>query len=147
MLLERQSHRLMQVGASLFLFALVVGFFVPQFALPRMALSVHLIAISRGLFLMVAGLVWPRLGASAGMLRATYWLLLYGCFAGLGANLLAASWDAGQTLLPVAAGEAHGSPWEEQVIGIVLRSGGAALILGTALFIWGLRRGPASRQP
>jgi hydroxylaminobenzene mutase len=44
----------------LFLLALFVGLAVPKFALPRLALSTHLLGIMQGTFLLVAGSLWPR---------------------------------------------------------------------------------------
>lgn len=62
----RQGHRLLQAGMLLFLFALLVGLVVPTFAMPRLGLSTHLLGIMQGVFLMVLGLLWPRLRVSAG---------------------------------------------------------------------------------
>jgi (hydroxyamino)benzene mutase len=138
----RQGHRLLQIGMALFLGALFVGVAVPQFAVPRLALSAHLLALMQGLFLMVVGLLWPRLGLSLGLARAAFWLALYGCFAPFIANLLGAVWAAGNTLLPIAAGPAHGSPVQEGIITLALRTGGASLIGASALILWGLRALP-----
>jgi hypothetical protein len=54
-----QGHRLLQVGAALFLLALFVGIAIPAFAVPRLGLSTHLLGITQGIFLLVLGLVWP----------------------------------------------------------------------------------------
>ena len=135
----RQGHRLLQVGVLLFLYALLLGLAIPSFSLPRLALSAHLLAIMQGLFLMVAGLFWPRLKLAPAAALAAFWLLLYGCFATSAANLLGAAWHAGNTLLPLAAGAARGSALQEGVIAAGLRTGGAALILVLALVAWGLR--------
>jgi hydroxylaminobenzene mutase len=139
----RQGHRLLQVGVSLFLYALLLGLIVPQFAVPRLALSAHLLAIMQGLFLMAVGSFWPRLRLAPGASRAAFWLLVYGCLATGAANLLGAAWAAGNTMLPIAAGAAHGSALQEGIIGAGLRTGGVALIASTLLILWGLR-GPAA---
>jgi hypothetical protein len=52
---RRYGRRLQQVGAGLFLLGLLVGLAVPRFALPRLALSTHLLGLMQGLFLLVAG--------------------------------------------------------------------------------------------
>lgn len=135
----RQGHRLLQTGMFLFLAALLVGLAVPRFAVPRLGLSLHLLGLMQGLFLMLASLFWERLRLPVAMFRAAFWLTLYGCFAPLTANLLAATWGAGQTLLPMAAGQAHGSPLQERIITILLRTGGASLIAAAILILWGLR--------
>ena len=133
------GQRLVQLGVLLFLISLLIGLAVPLFSVPRLALSVHLLGLMQGLFLAVVGLLWPRLVMRRRALLATFWFLAYGCVAAWTANLLAAVWGAGNTILPIAAGAARGTPVQETVIAIVLRSGGAALILGTGLLLWGLR--------
>lgn len=57
----RDGQRLLCVGALLFLFALLVGLAVPGFAVPRLGLSTHLLGLMQGTFLLVAGLLWPKL--------------------------------------------------------------------------------------
>jgi (hydroxyamino)benzene mutase len=135
----RQGHRLLQSGMALFLGALLIGLLIPRFRVPRLGLSTHLLALTQGLFLMIAGLFWERLQLAAGLRRATFWLALYGCLAPLLANLLAAVWGAGNVLLPLAAGAAHGSEMQEAIIAGLLRTGGASLIVTAALALWGLR--------
>jgi hydroxylaminobenzene mutase len=99
--LEGQSHRFFQVGMLLFLFALLVGLVVPKFAVPRLGLSTHLLGIMQGIFLMVLGGLWPRLQLTAGMSRLGAFLAIYGCFAAWTANLSAAIWGAGNSMLPI----------------------------------------------
>ncbi len=135
----RQGQRLLQVGMFLFLGALLVGLAIPSFAVPRLGLSAHLVALMQALFVMVLGLFWHRLALPLAMLRAAFWLALYGCFAPVTATLLAATWAAGSTLLPQAAGSAHGSALQEGIIAGLLRTGGASLIVMSILVLWGLR--------
>jgi hydroxylaminobenzene mutase len=118
---------------------------VPHFAVPRIGLSAHLLGIMQGLFLMVMGLVWPRLRLGRALLRLAFCLVLYGCLAPWAANMLAAIWGAGNALLPMAAGQAHGSPLQEGIIAVALRTGGASLIAAAALILWGLRLSAAER--
>lgn len=134
-----QGHRLLQLGMLLFLCALFVGLAVPQFAVPRIALSAHLLGIMQSLFLMVTGLLWPRLRLAPALFRITFWLVVYGCLAPWTANVLAAIWGAGGAMLPMAAGQAHGSPLQEGIIAVALRTGGASLIVVAILILWGLR--------
>jgi hydroxylaminobenzene mutase len=137
---DSTGHRLIQVGVSLFLCALLVGIAIPRFTVPRLALATHLLGITQGLFLIALGLVWPRLQLSARLARLAFSAVVYGCLAAWSANFLAAVWGAGNTLLPMAAGSAHGTAFQETVVVVALRTGGAALIVATALVLWGLRR-------
>lgn len=136
---SHQGHRLLQAGISLFLLALIVGLLIPRFTLPRVGLSVHLLGILQGLFLMVIGVLWPRLRLARAASRIGAWLAVYGCFAAWIANLLAGVWGAGSTLLPIAAGTARGSEIQETIIALGLRSAAVALIAATILVLWGLR--------
>jgi hydroxylaminobenzene mutase len=141
----RQGHWLIFSGLSLFLLALFVGIAVPHFAVPRLALSAHLLGIMQGIFLMTMGLVWPRVALSNKSLWFAFCLLVYGCFAAWLANILAATWGAGNTLLPLAARPAHGSVQQETVIAFGLRSAAVALIISVLLLLWGLRRAVENR--
>lgn len=136
---SRQGHRLLQLGMLVFLIALLVGLAVSQFAVPRLGLSAHLIAIMQGLFLMVSGLLWPKLQLTRAMARAAFWLAVYGCFAAWTANVLAGVWGAGNSMLPIAAGAARGSTLQEGIIAIGLRTAAVSLISAAMLILWGLR--------
>jgi (hydroxyamino)benzene mutase len=136
---RRQGHRLLQSGVLLFLLALLAGLVVPRFAVPRLGLSTHLLGIMQGTFLMVLGLLWPRLRVTRPMRRAGVFLAVYGCFAAWTANLSAAIWGAGNSMLPIAAGSAHGSSIQEGTIAIALRSAAVSLIAVSLLVLWGLR--------
>lgn len=142
---QRQGHRLLQVGVAVFLLALLIGLAIPAFAVPRLGLSAHLVGLMQGLFLMLMGLTWPRLRLSTAMSRIGVWLAVYGCAAPLMANLLAGIWGAGNTMLPMAAGQAHGSAPQEIMIAVGLRTGGASLIALCIVVLWGLRA-PAVAQ-
>ena len=136
---RRRGHRLLQVGSLLFLLALLVGLAVPRFAVPRLGLSTHLLGLMQGTFLMVLGLVWPRLKLSGAQSRVGFVLAVYGCLAAWLANLLGAVWAAGNTMLPLAAGAARGSEFQEMVIRVLLVSAALSLIVALTLTVWGLR--------
>lgn len=136
---RRQGHRLLQVGMLLFLLALLVGLAVPTFSVPRLGLSTHLLGIMQGIFLMAIGVLWPRLRVTRLMGRVGVFLAVYGCLAAWTANLLAAIWGAGNSMLPIAAGPAHGSSIQEGVIAIALRSAAVSLIAVSLVILWGLR--------
>ena len=46
---------------------------------------------------------------------------------------------AGNAVLPIAAGAAHGTSIQEGVIALALRSAAVSLIAGVVLVLWGLR--------
>ena len=139
---RRDGHRLLQVGGLLFLLGLVVGLGVPKFTLPRLALSTHLLGMTQGTFLMVGGLLWPKLKltrAASGIGRV---LATYGCLAAWTANLLGAVWGAGASMVPMAAGGARGSAFQEATIRVLLMSAAVSLVCVAVLILWGLRTAP-----
>lgn len=146
--ISRQGHRLLQIGVTLLLLSALLGLAVPQFAVPRLALSAHLVGILQGLLLLALGLVWPRLRLGPAQSRIAFWLVVYQSIAAPLSNLLAGAWGAGNSIIPMAAGAAHGTAAQEAVINAGLRSAGAALIVGLVLILWGLRLGvgPLSRE-
>jgi len=140
--LRRDGHRLLQLGALLFLLGLLVGLGVPRFTVPRLALSTHLLGIMQGTFLMVVGLLWPRLRFTRSSSRIGHGLAIYGCLAPWTANLLGAVWGAGNSMLPMAAGGARGNAFEEGAIRVLLVSGALSLVAMAVLILWGLRMSP-----
>src|SRR3954452_7243456 len=145
-MIDRSNHDallLLRSGVLLFLVALLVGLVVPTFAVPRLGLSVHLLGLLQGMFLMVLGLIWPQLRLTRGMGRLGAGLAVYGCLAAWTANLLAAIWGAGNSMLPIAAGTAHGSRIQELVITVALRTAAISLIAATVVVLWGLRTRPS----
>jgi len=136
---SHQGQRLLQAGILLFLFALLVGLAVPRFTVPRLGLSTHLLGIMQGIFLMVTGVLWPKLRLTPALFRVGSWLAVYGCFAAWTANLLAGVWGAGNPMLPLAAGQARGSALQEIIIATGLRTAAVSLIAVAILILWGLR--------
>jgi (hydroxyamino)benzene mutase len=135
----RQGHRLIQVGLSLFLIALLTGLVVHKLPLPRLALSAHLLGIMQGTFLAVVGLLWPRLTLGRFSSKITFVLVVYGCLAAWLANLLGAMWAAGGAMVPFAAGDARGSTLQEVLIRVGLRTAAVSLILALLFLLWGMR--------
>jgi hydroxylaminobenzene mutase len=138
-MLSRQGHRLLQVGVALFLFSSLEGFVIPYLPVPRLGLSVHTLSALQGVILVALGLLWPRLNLGARASRIAYWLLVYSTFATLVPYVLAAVWGAGNSIIPLAAGDAHGSAFQEAVIDVVLMSAAPAIPISLALILWGLR--------
>lgn len=141
---RRDGHRLLQVGGLLFLLGLLVGLAVPGFAVPRLALSTHLLGMTQGTFLLAAGLVWPKLRLTRPMSRIGCGLATYGCLAPWTANLCGALWGAGASMMPIAAGSARGTGFQEGVIRVLLVSGAVSLVATATLVLWGLRTPPGA---
>ena len=138
---SRRSHRLLQLGVLLFLFGLLTGFAIPMLENPRMGLSSHLEGVLNGIFLVVLGLLWPRLRLGRAASASAFWLALFGTFANWAATLLAAAWGAGRTM-PIAAGSHQGTAAQETLIMVLLFSLSAAMVAECGLVLWGLRGTP-----
>jgi hydroxylaminobenzene mutase len=138
--MEKAGHRLLQFGIFLFLVGLLTGFVVPHLANPRMGLSSHLEGILNGIFLVLLGLLWPRLSLSRLWLAITFWLAIYGTFANWAATLMAAIWAAGASM-PIAAVGHRGTPFQESMINFLLLSLSGAMVAVSLLVLWGLRLG------
>jgi hydroxylaminobenzene mutase len=91
------------------------------------------------MFLMVLGLVWPRLALPRNSSLAGCALAIYGCLAAWTANLFGAIWAAGGAMVPLAAGAARGTAIQEVTIRMLLVSGALSLIGAVGLVVWGLR--------
>jgi len=138
----RHGRELLRLGSILFLLGLLVGLGIPHFAAPRQALSAHLLAITQATLLMVLGLAWRRLKLTAAQSRLSSGLAIYGFPAALLATLLAASWRAGATMMPMSSGGVYGTPAQESVIRLLLVSGALCQIALAVFVVWGLRGSP-----
>ena len=139
---SRQGHRLLQLGVALFLFTSFEGFVVPHFAAPNLGPSVHTLSGFSGVLLLALGLVWPRLDLGETAARIAFWFLIYSDLVTIVSFLMAAVWGAGNTIMPLAAGAARGTDFQETAIAIVAFSAGPTGITSFALVLWGLRRPP-----
>jgi hydroxylaminobenzene mutase len=137
-ILSRQGHRLLQIGVALFLFSSLEGFVIPSVAAPRLGLSVHTLSALEGVILVARGLLWPRLNLGVRASRIACWFFVYSVFATLIPYVLAAIWGAGNSVIPLAAGNAHGSDFQEAVITVVLYTAAPTVIISLVLILWGL---------
>jgi len=137
--LSRQGHRLLQVGVALLLFASFQGFVLEHLPAPRLGLSAHTLSALQSVLLLALGLVWPRLHLSPAGSKAAFWLLIYSTFAILAAYVIGSVCGAGNQTMPLAAGSAHGSAFQETLIAVVAYSSGPTGIASFALILWGLR--------
>jgi (hydroxyamino)benzene mutase len=141
-ILPRQGHRLLQVGVALFLVTCFEGFAVPYFAAPNLGRSVHTLCAFSGVLLLAFGLVWPRLELTTTTAQVAFWFLIYSDLATVASFLMAAFWGAGNTIMPLAAGNARGTNFQESAIAAVAYSGAPTGIVSFALILWGLRGAP-----
>jgi hydroxylaminobenzene mutase len=65
--------------------------------------------------------------------------LIYSSLEIVAAYLLGAVWGAGNSTMPLAAGGAHGSDFQEAIIKIVAYSSAPTGMVSFALILWGLR--------
>jgi (hydroxyamino)benzene mutase len=138
-----QGHRLIQAGVALFLFVSLQGLVLGSFASPALGRSVHTLSALTGVMLAALGLAWPRLRLGVVALGLAFWFLLYSNLATIAAFALAAIWGAGNSIIPLAAGSAHGSDFQEAVISVILYTAAPTGSISSALIVWGLRSAPA----
>jgi hydroxylaminobenzene mutase len=138
-MLSRQGHRLLQIGVTLFLLTSFEGFAIPGFVAPRLGLSAHSLLALLGVLLIAVGLLWSRLHLGIAASRFAFWLLIYSSLAIVAAYLLGAIWGAGNSTMPLSAGSAHGSDFQEAIIKIVAYSSAPTGMVSFALILWGLR--------
>jgi (hydroxyamino)benzene mutase len=140
-ILSLQGHRMLQTGVALFIFSALEGFVIPLVPVPRLGLSVHTLSALQGVMLLGLGLLWPRLKLGDTLSRIAFWTYLYSSFATLVPYTMAAVWGAGNSVIPLAAGPAHGSALQESMIKIVLYSAAPAFFISMVLIMRGLRLG------
>jgi hydroxylaminobenzene mutase len=130
---------MLQIGVALFVFSALEGFVIPSFPAPRLGLSVHTLSALQGVMLLGLGLLWPRLNLGTTTSRIAFWTYIYSSFATLIPYMMAAIWGAGNSTIPLAAGTAHGSVFQEAFIKVVLYSAAPTFLISMALVLWGLR--------
>jgi hydroxylaminobenzene mutase len=140
-MLSHQGRRLLQIGVAFFLLTSFEGFAMPGFAAPRLGLSAHSLMALLGVLIIGMGLLWPKLHLGTVASRLAFWLLIYSTFAIVAAYLLGAVWGAGNSTMPLAAGTAHGSDFQENIIKMVAYSSAPTGIVSFALILWSLRIG------
>ena len=139
-----QGHRLIQLGALLFLLTSVEALFIESFAVPTLGRSVHTLAAMSGVVLIALGLLWPRLKLGLTGTRIAFCTLLYSTFATLLIFVLAAIWGAGASIIPVAAQGARGSATQEAILTAIAYTAGPTALVAFSLILWGLRGPPST---
>ena len=136
---ENLSRSLIRFGMILFTIGLFTGFLIPFLRNPRMGLSSHLEALMNGMFLILAGLVWPKLRVSNRTQKFGFWISLYGTYTNWFTTFLAGIWGAGASMMPIAGNELIGSGWQEGLIKFGLISLSFAMVIVSGIILWGLR--------
>lgn len=136
---RNNGRYLIRYGILLFFLGLLTGLLVPMLTNPRMGLSSHLEGIMNGFFLVLLGLIWPRLRLSPSALNITFWLALYGTYVNWATVLIAAAWGAGGSMMPMAALGHKGSPIQEGIINFGLVSLSLTMLIICVIILWGLR--------
>lgn len=85
------------------------------------------------------GLLWPRLDLGTTTSRIAFWLYVYSSFATLVPYVMAAAWGAGNSTIPLAAGAAHGTAFQEASIKVILYTAAPTFLISIVIIIWGLR--------
>ncbi len=142
----RQGHRLLQAGILLFLFGLITGLFSGQLANPRMGLTSHLEGVMNGPFLVILGLLWPRLRLGARTLAAAFWMALYGTYVNWATTLYGAAAGAGEKMAPITGKGFTGTSFEEGVVAFGFISLTLAIIPLCLMVLWGLRGGASDAR-
>jgi hydroxylaminobenzene mutase len=127
-------------GLVLFLLGLLTGIAVPHTRNPRMAVASHLQGMTNGPFLVVVGLLWPRVALSYAAGVVTVALLVYGGYANWVATQLGALWGAGHRFAPSASGDHRASRGKELAVDLLLVTLAPAMVVGVALLIVGVLR-------
>src|SRR3954453_13868589 len=135
--LSRQGHRMIQLGIWHFVFSAVEGFAIPFLPSPPLGRSVHTLSALQGVMLLALGLFWPRLRLDAKASRVAYSTYIYSSIATLVPYVMAALWGAGNTTIPLAAGDARGTPLQENTIKVIIYTAAPTFFVSMALVLWG----------
>lgn len=133
---NKKSAQLIFWGMVLFFLGLITGLLIPAMTNQRMGLSAHLEGILNGLFLMLLGLIWPKVKCPPRMLNLIYLLVLYAGFANFAAVLLAGFTGAGK-MMPIAGG-VEGPELLELSISFLLVSLTVSILAAAVLLLYGL---------
>ncbi|HEX6757032.1 MAG TPA: hypothetical protein VF086_01260 [Propionibacteriaceae bacterium] len=134
---EGHSRVLVGSGILLFLASLINGFFIHGAALPRLALSAHVLGLISSAMLLGLGSFWPRLNLSRKISALGSILAIYGFCTGWIVYFSAAVLGAGG-MFPMLGGR-RGIPVVEQFISIGMLTVVLTLFTFGVIVIIGLR--------
>ena len=133
-----RGHRLFLHGMLLVVAGLIVGLVVPAFANPRMGLSAHTGMLMNGILLIATGAFWARQGLGERIETIGWWLLVAGSWIS-SAGLVAAAAFGTAAMTPIHGAPHAGPAAQEALVGALLAVGGAAVLAGCIVAVWGLR--------
>lgn len=134
--MENRRRRLFWHGMLLFFLGLVTGLFEQKLKNPRMGLAAHLEGLMNGTFLLALGAAWQDVRLSRRLARLTFGFALYGAYANWAATTFAALLGTA-AMTPLAAGVFRGQPWQEGLVGFGFVSVALAMLISSALLLWG----------
>jgi hydroxylaminobenzene mutase len=135
---EERTRRLYWHGMALLLLGLLMGAAVQAVANPRIGLSAHTGTLMNGILLIAMGALWPRLSLSARAESAAFSLNIAGSWLNCVALFFAGVFGTSRSTPLHGAGYA-GTPLQEMLVGAGLIAGAVALLVGSAIVLWGLR--------
>lgn len=138
--MEGTDRRLMFHGMCLFVLGLITGFAEQHFANVRMGLAAHLEGVMNGIFLLALGAAWSQVKLPTGAAKIAFWTVLYGTYFNWMVTLLAAVFGTA-ALSPITGAGHSGLAWQESLVTAGFMSVGIAIVIGSVLVAWGLRRG------
>jgi len=137
-----REQLLLRHGFVLFLLALLTGLVAYALVNPRMGVAAHVEGVVNGIFLMVFGLAWARLGLSPRVAPWAYWAGLVGAYANWAIPLFSAVVGASQ---PKLAGSGfRAAPWAELLLQVSPIGGVLAPLLCSVLVLRALSRRTAT---
>jgi hydroxylaminobenzene mutase len=140
------KRRLVWHGVLLFLLGLLGGTAVSVMANPRMGLSAHVGTVLNGTFIIALGAAWDVLDLSPRAQLAAFWLVVIGSYGGCLGLLLAAVLGTRDST-PIHGAAQSAGYWSEMLVNLTLTVPGIALLVGTALVLWGLGPRPRDAGP
>jgi hydroxylaminobenzene mutase len=136
------ARRLAVLGVALLLAGMVTGLLIALMPNPRLGLSAHLAGAMGGIMLIALAAIWPRVALGRRGQAWAFGLLSFGNVANWATVLVAASWGAGATSMPLAGKGMAGAPWQENLIAAALLALSVAVLAGLALTLRGLLAQP-----
>ena len=131
-------QRLLFHGMALFLIGLLTGLAEQHFTNVRMGLAAHLEGVMNGTFLLAVGAVWNEVRLPSRASAVAYWTLLAGTYGNWVVTTLAALLGTA-ALSPVSSAGHSAAPWQEALVTLGFVLIGLAIIVASALLLWGLR--------
>lgn len=139
------GQRLVRMGLFLLFAGLVAGFAVHMLVGLRMGLASLLHSVVNGTFLVLLGLIWPRLLLPRPWLLLAFGLAIGGTLANWAALVLAVHWDEG-TFMRLAGAEQARSAAQDVLVNLLLAFLSLTMLGVSILVLWGLMRFDRKRK-